>query len=216
MSEIISYIVEQQVNLNTIYLLLVLPYIATIIAAFRQIIGIKSFGIYTPLVLTFAFWEAGLKYGLVIFIAVFVVGTLSRYVFKKVRLLYMPRMAMVLTVISLCILFIITLGSSLQKFGLAHTSILSILIMITLMEKFISAQSEKGFRSAALLSFETLLISVSCYFLVSWEVFREFVLNYPYVIFFLFIVNFFLGKWRGLRLSEYFRFKEVIKNVEDI
>jgi len=28
------------------------------------------------------------------------------------------------------------------------------------------------------------------------------------------IINIFLGKWTGLRFSEYFRFREVIKHVE--
>lgn len=214
MSEIINYILSQNVDINTVYLLLALPFVATLITAFRQIVGIKSFGIYTPLVLTFAFWATGLKYGLAVFLVVLFTGTFFRYVFKKIRLLYMPRMAMVLTVISLAVLGLITFGGYMHKYGLASTSILPILIMITLIEKFISAQVEKGIRTAAILSLETLLISIAGYYFIEWDSFKIFIFNYPYSVLVLFVVDILLGKWNGLRLSEYFRFREVIKHVD--
>ena len=214
MSEIIQFIAVQGVSIETIYLILALPFIATLIAAFRQLIGIKSFGIYTPLVLTFAFWAIGIKYGLAIFIVIFLTGTAVRYLLKNFRLLYMPRMAIVLTVISLAILVLLAVGGYLNKTGLAATSILPILILITLIEKFISTQVEKGFRVAAVLSIETLVISIAGFYFITWDVFRDLVLEHPEYILLLFIINIFLGKWTGIRLSEYLRFREVLKNVD--
>ena len=214
MSDIIQLIASQGVSIETIYLILVLPFVATLIAAFRQLIGVKSFGIYTPLVLTFAFWAIGIKYGLTIFIVIFLTGTAVRYVLKNFRLLYMPRMAIVLTVISMAILALLAIGGYLNKTGLAATSILPILILITLIEKFISAQVEKGFRTAAFLSVETLIISIAGYYFIIWDVFRTMVLEHPEYILLLFVINIFLGKWTGIRLSEYLRFREVLKNVD--
>ncbi|MCK5475722.1 MAG: hypothetical protein KAI71_04040 [Candidatus Pacebacteria bacterium] len=214
MSDIIQLIASQGVSIETIYLILVLPFVATLIAAFRQLIGVKSFGIYTPLVLTFAFWAIGIKYGIAIFIVIFLTGTAVRYVLKNFRLLYMPRMAIVLTVISLAILVLLAIGGYLDKSGLASTSILPILILITLIEKFISAQVEKGFRTAAFLSVETLIISIAGYYFIIWDQFRNLVLEHPEYILLLFVINIFLGKWTGIRLSEYLRFREVLKNVD--
>ncbi len=214
MSDIINLIASQGVSIETIYLILALPFIATLIAAFRQLIGIKSFGIYTPLVLTFAFWAIGIKYGLAIFIVIFLTGTAVRYILKNFRLLYMPRMAIVLTVISLAILALLAIGGYLQKTGLAATSILPILILITLIEKFISTQVEKGFRTAAILSVETLAIAIAGYYFIIWDTFKNLVLEHPEYILLLFVVNIFLGRWTGIRLSEYLRFREVIKNTD--
>lgn len=214
MSEIIKLIISQGVDIETAYLILALPFIATLIAIFRQIIGIKSFGIYTPLVLTFAFWATDIKYGLAIFIIILLAGTVARYTLKNFRLLYLPRMAIVLTAISLSILSLLAVGGYLRKTGLASTSILPILIMITLIEKFISAQVEKGLRTATVLSIETVAISIVGYYFITWDVFRSMVLDHPEYILFLFIMNIFLGRWTGLRLSEYLRFKGVIKNVD--
>jgi len=215
MSNIIQLIASQGVSIETIYLILALPFIATLIAAFRQLIGIKSFGIYTPLVLTFAFWAVGLKYGLAIFITIFITGTVVRYILRNFRLLYMPRMAIVLTVISLAILAILAIGGYLNKTGLAATSILPILILITLIEKFISTQVEKGFRTATILSIETLAISIAGYYFIIWDQFRNLVLEHPEYILLLFFINVFLGRWTGLRLSEYLRFREVIKSNDE-
>ncbi|MEA1936807.1 MAG: 7TM domain-containing protein [Patescibacteria group bacterium] len=214
MSDIIQLIASQGVSIETIYLILALPFIATLIAAFRQLIGIKSFGIYTPLVLTFAFWAVGIKYGLAIFVVIFLTGTAVRYVLKNFRLLYMPGMAIVLTVISLAILALLAIGGYFQKTGLASTSILPILILITLIEKFISTQVEKGFRTAILLSIETLAIAVAGYYFIIWDQFKDLVLEHPEYVLLLFAINIFLGRWSGLRLSEYLRFREVIKNSE--
>lgn len=214
MSELVRFIVNENVDINTVYLLLALPFVATLIAGFRQVIGIKSFGIYAPLVLTFAFWATGLKYGLAIFFVILSTGTAMRYFLKKVRLLYMPRMAIVLTVISVAALLLLALGGYLHRFGLASVSILPILIMITLIEKFISAQVEKGFRTAAFLSLETVFISVAGYAFIIWPAFRSFVLDFPEYLLGLILVNVLLGKWTGLRLAEYLRFRNVTKNVE--
>jgi hypothetical protein len=126
----------------------------------------------------------------------------------------MPRIAIVLTVISLATLAFLAVGGHYKHYGFSSTSILPILIMITLIEKFISAQVEKGIRTATLLSIETLFISIVGYFMITWDVFRNFVLEYPYYVLGLIIINFLLGKWTGLRLSEYLRFKDVINNVE--
>ena len=123
-------------------------------------------------------------------------------------------MAIVLTVISLAILALLAVGGYLNKTGLAATSILPILILITLIEKFISTQVEKGFRTAAVLSIETLVISIACYYFIIWDIFKNLVLDHPEYILLLFVINIFLGRWTGIRLSEYLRFREVMKNVD--
>jgi hypothetical protein len=87
--------------------------------------------------------------------------------------------------------------------------------MITLVEKFVATQIEKGSRTAIVLSVETLLISIISYYIISWQSLLSLVQQYPMVILLTILVNMFLGRWTGLRLMEYFRFKDLIngKNV---
>lgn len=213
---LIETFIMQGVPVQTVTLLLMLPIVATLVAFFRQVIGIKAFGIYTPSIITFAllaFDPNGVKYGIAIFVSVIVVGMLARLLLKKFRLLYLPRVAITLSIISLAILGILVVGGEFRRTGLASVSIFPLLIMITLAEKFISTQIEKGSRVAFILAAETLLISIVGYFLIGWNTLTSLLLQYPWIVLFTFAINVLLGKWTGLRLSEYFRFRKILKSM---
>jgi len=211
-SPIIGFFINQGVPFETAVLILMLPIIATFIAFLRQVVGIKAFGIYTPLIVTFAFLATdGLRYGIAIFIVVILTGMIMRFILKPFRLLYLPRVAIMVSVVALTILIMLTIGGEMKRTGLAAVSIFPILIMITLVEKFIAVQIEKGNRTAIILAVETLAISVVGFFLASWETLIRFIVAYPWIVLFTIPINVFLGKWTGLRLTEYFRFRKIIK-----
>ncbi len=222
----VEYAVTQAgVPIATVTLILMLPIVVTIIAFFRQVVGIKAFGIYTPALVTFAFfaigWDAGdfskgIKYGTAIFALVITIGTLSRIILRRLRMLYLPRVAIVITIVALSTLFFLIFGGFFQRTGLASVSIFPILIMITLVEKFVATQIERGARAAVLLSLETLIISLICYSVISWQELTIQIQMHPWISLLTLLVNFFLGKWTGLRLREYFRFKSVIKHAQHL
>jgi hypothetical protein len=213
MNPFISLVVSNGVPLDTLVLVLILPIIVTLIAFFRQVIGIKAFGIYTPAIITFAFLATNqIKYGITIFITVIVVGTASRYILKRARLLYLPRVAIMITIVGFSILALLIIGGIYNRTGLASVSIFPILIMITLVEKFIAVQIEKGNKAAVVLSLETLLISVIGYYIASWPLLIGSIIRFPWISLLTIPINIILGKWTGLRLSEYFRFRQIIKS----
>jgi hypothetical protein len=214
-SPIVSYFLRQGVPLDTVVMLLMLPVIVTVIAFFRQVIGIKAFGIYTPAIVTFAFLAIPrLRYGVVIFFVVILVGMLMRFVLKRLRILYLPRVAIMLSTIALVILVLLSFGGSMQRTGLASVSIFPILIMITIVEKFVATQIEKGNKTALILAIETLVISLVGYYIASWPFFVKSIMTFPWLILFTIPINIVLGRWGGLRISEYFRFREVLKNIK--
>ncbi len=201
------------VPLETVSLLLMLPIVATLVAFFRQVVGIKAFGIYTPSIVTFAFVAfdpKGLKYGIAIFFAVIFVGMMSRYILRPFRLLYLPRVAITLSLISFSMFAILIFGGYFQRTGLAAVSIFPLLIMITLAEKFVSVQIEKGNRVALLLAGETLLISLVGYILITSSFLTASLLSHPWLVLLAIPINVMLGKWTGLRLIEYVRFYKIL------
>jgi len=206
--------VNQGVPINTIYLLLTLPLIATILSFTRQFIGIKAFGIYTPTIIALSFLGTGIGYGLLIFVIVLFIASLGRVLARKIGLLYLPRMALILIIVSLTIFILFLLGAFSKDIGLITISVFPILILIVLAEKFVAAQIEKGNKTAIILTIETLILSSLCYWIASLPSTKAILLGYPEIIFLFFIINIFLGKWSGLRLMEYFRFRKVIKHVE--
>lgn len=214
LSPLIEYFVSKGVPLETIILILILPIIATFIAFLRQVVGIKAFGIYTPLLITFAFLSTnGLRYGIAIYVVVVLIGLLLRYALKPFRLLYLPRVAIMISVVALLLLGVLVFGGDMKRTGLASVSILPILIMITLVEKFIAVQIEKGNKVAINLAIETLIISVAGYYIAGWEALRAALAVYPWLALLTIPVNIFMGKWTGLRITEYLRFREVIKKL---
>ncbi|MFH1559471.1 MAG: 7TM domain-containing protein, partial [Patescibacteria group bacterium] len=104
-------------------------------------------------------------------------------------------------------------GGGLKRTGLAAVSIFPILIMITLVEKFVAVQIEKGNRTAVILAFETLVISIIGFYLASWGPLIKLLAMHPWTILFTIPINILLGKWTGLRLSEYIRFKQILKKI---
>ncbi len=213
-SSIILFFIQKGLPFETVILLLMLPVIATLIALLRQVVGVKAFGIYTPLIVTFAFLATnGLKYGITIFLSVIIIGMLMRFILKPFRLLYLPRVAIMLTAVAVLTLGVLALGGDLHRTGLAAVSIFPILIMITIVEKFVAVQIEKGTKAAVLLATETLFISIVGFFIASSETLIRFIASYPWVILVTVPINITLGKWTGLRISEYFRFKEILKHL---
>jgi hypothetical protein len=213
-SPIINFFLHEGVPFDTIILILMLPIIATFIAFLRQVAGIKAFGIYTPLIVTFAFLATnGIKYGIAIFASVIILGMLMRFILRPFRLLYLPRVAIMLSIVAILILCTLVFGGGMRRTGLASVSIFPILIMITIVEKFVAVQIEKGNKTAIVLAIETLLISIVGFFIASWPWLIQLIAMHPWIILFTLPINIFLGKWTGLRLSEYFRFKEIIKNL---
>lgn len=213
---LINFFVTQGVPLQTVALLLMLPIIATLVAFFRQVVGVKAFGIYTPSIFTFAllaFDPNGLKYGVAIFISILLVGMLTRYLLKSFRLLYLPRVAITLSVVALAVLGLLAVGGFYQRTGLAAISIFPLLIMISLAEKFVATQIEKGTKTALFLAGETLLIAIVGYYLISWQGLVLALLQYPWLVLFTFVINFMLGRFAGLRLAEYVRFRKVLERL---
>ena len=217
MSLLSQYMILRGISEDALVLILMLPIIATVIAFARQVVGIKGFGIYTPLIIAFAFWAIGIIYGLVVFLVIILIGSLMRFLVKKIRLLYLPRMAIVIIGVTIAILLLIFIAT---YFGQVHLmdsmlSVFAVLVMITLVEKFVAAQIERGTRDAVFLTAETLILSLASFLLISWSWLQGFVLAYAlWIIIGSLIINIFIGRWTGLRLSEYYRFREVIRHVE--
>lgn len=209
LSYTVNYLVNRGVQTENIFLLLMIPVIATLVALARQVFGIKTFGIYIPTIITLTFLATGIKYGLTIFIVILLAATLMRFVLRRFKLLYLPRMAIVLTVVALVMLALFVIGSMTQRTGIIALSIFPMLILTILVEKFVEVQIEKGFVQAVWLSLGTILVSIVCYYFVNWDSFKILILGYPELILLTLVINILLGKWVGLRISEYLRFRWV-------
>jgi hypothetical protein len=215
LSYTVNYLTSRGVATENIILILMLPIIATVVTLARQFFGIKTFGIYTPTIITLSFAATGLKYGLILFLIILALATFARFILKKFNLLYLPRMAILLTIVAFAIFIIFLLGAKFSHESLISLSIFPILVLILLSEKFIAVQIEKGSWQTTILTLQTLLVSVACYYLITWSWFKTLIFNYPEVTLLTLIADILLGKWIGLRLSEHLRFRELKKFIKE-
>ncbi len=215
LSYLVSYMISKGIDSNTLMLLLMLPLIATVIAVLKQVIGMTTFGVYTPSIITLSFFSLGWPLGLTILFIIIVTGALMRRLLDRFNLLHIPRVAIILTFSTLIILLTLGLGVYFDVPGITTLAVFPVLMMITLGEKFVIALRGKGIYDTFILLFETLLVSFICYGVVQWSYLQSLILGHPELILLLLLFNYGLGRWTGLRLMEYIRFREVMKHSEE-
>lgn len=214
MDIIAQHFIDSGIPVDTLILLLMLPIIATLVVVARHIIGIKSFGMYIPIIATYALATLGFKIGIILIIYLSAVGILTRYAISILRIHYISRLSLVIcisTIASIAFLYLMTFYDGTQ--GFAKQNALPIILIISLCETFVSTQIQKGFRTALYLFVETLVIAILGYLLISWDVMRNFILDFPYIVIVTVLVNILIGKWKGLRLYEVWRFRTVKKTA---
>jgi len=188
---------------QTIVILLLFPLVACLIAAARHFIGIRGFGIFTPAMLSVAFLAMGVANGVILFVIILVVASLARMAMKGLKIHYLARMSM--------LLWFICLGVFVSLFWL-RVSIFPILILILLAENFIEVQISKSLHEAGQLTLETFILALGSLGVLSWGwLKKELILHPETIVLGTAVLNIIIGRFTGLRLLEYRRFRRLLK-----
>jgi hypothetical protein len=207
--------VEAGVPANTIVLLLLLPVVAAIIAAARHIVGLRGFGIFLPAALAVTFVATGPLVGIGLFLAIVTVSVSARMILRKtkIKLQYLPRMAILLWLVVLAVLGILFAAPLIKAPQLTKVSIFPVLILALLAEDFTRVQLGKSAETAINLTSETLVLALVSYVFLTLTPLQEFALANPEILLIAVLVfNLILGKYVGLRLLELWRFRKLINS----
>lgn len=199
---------------NTIVLLLLLPIVTFVIAFSRNVVGIRGFGIFLPAALSVVFVATGPFVGIGLFLVIVAISTAVRMILRKlkVKLQYLPRMSFILWAVVIGVLGVLFLAPVLNFPSLANVSIFAVLVLILLAEEFSRVQLGKSAKTAANLTFETLILSLISYLFLTFQPVRQYVLLNPEISLLLTgVLDLILGKYTGLRVMEYYRFRKLIK-----
>lgn len=205
--------VASGVPANTIVLLLLLPVVAFVIAATRHIIGLRGFGIFLPAALSVVFVATGPVTGIVLFLLITAVSLLVRFILKKVnlRLQYLPRMSLILWAVSIGVLAILFAAPFIKFAEIVNVSIFPVLILVLLAEDFTRVQLGKSVQVALNLTIETLILSLISYFFLTLKPLQVYALLNPEITLGLVaIADVILGRFIGLRMLEFWRFRKLI------
>lgn len=215
LSKFINNLSNVWYSTNSIYIFLLIPIILTIIIIFKHFIWLSPIWIVIPLFITLLFFKLGffLTLGLIIFYVI--LNLVLSVITDRYNLLYAPRMVFLITINIILFIWMINILYGLNVISLNVSDILFFIIFILLSEKMISIITSKDLWEYKESFFYTILVAIFAFGIFNITGIKVFLLSYPEVILFLIPVNFLIWKFSWLRITEYFRFKEIIKSVEE-
>lgn len=190
--------------------LLMLPIGALIVVLFRNVIGMPTFGTFLPALLAAAAGETGLGWGLTGVLIVMAVVALVRATMDRLRLLHSPMLAILLACV---VLTMLTTSLVAEGNGLGHLARLSffpIAVLAIAAERFYLALVEQGPRGALHDLFGTVVVVASCYVLMNSLALQTLLSGFPEILLYVVAANVYLGRWIGVRVSEYIRFRQLL------
>jgi hypothetical protein len=195
-------------------ILLMVPIGAFIMLLLRNLIGVKTFGTFMPVLIALAFRETQLIAGVALFVTVVGMGLLVRFYMERLRLLLVPRLTAVLILVVLLMALISVVSNRLGiEVGLS-VALFPMVIMAMTIERISVAWEERGPGHALKEAGGSLVVASIAYLAMSWDKLEHFIFVFPEFLLILFAVTLLLGRYSGYRLSELFRFRALAREAE--
>jgi 7 transmembrane helices usually fused to an inactive transglutaminase/Transglutaminase-like superfamily len=192
---------------GTFRILILVPIGALMICLLRNIIGLPTFGVFLPVLMALAFRNTGLAYGLGIFWGVVLFGYVVRRQIDKLRLLLVPRLSVILTLVIICIVFFALLGNKLGLREFMAVGLLPFVILTMTIERFFVIVEEAGAREAVWTTVGSAGVAVITYKILQLQPLQLTFFVYPELLFVIAAIQVLLGRYTGYRLLELFRFR---------
>ena len=198
---------------ETIAVLLLLPVGALITSILRTMVGIQTFGTFTPSLLALSFLYADWRTGLLVFVLVILIGLVGRSLVERLRLLLVPRLSVILTAVVLMMVLAISVLDHLGLTPSARAVLLPLVILTMLIERFHIRSEEDGLRRATWQLAGTLLVAACCFLAMGWRQLGEWVVRFPEAELFVIAALLLVGRYSGYRLSELIRFRDAVGTI---
>ena len=200
---------------RVIQVLVLIPVGALIVAALHQMVGLSTFGTFTPVLIALSFRETGLLTGLVLFSVIVIIGVVVRALLNRAQLLVVPRLSAVLTV---TVLVIGGLALLLDDFGLRYglsISLFPIVILAMTIERAAMMWEEDGAKETAIAAAGSLCVAVVGYLCINNVYVQHFAFVFPELLLVVLALTILLGRYNGYKLTEYFRFIALQRQLKE-
>jgi hypothetical protein len=190
--------------------LLMVPVGALMIVLLRNFVGVKTFGTFMPVLVALAFRETRLVWGILLFAIIVSLGLLIRFYLEKLRLLLVPRLTCVLTVVVLLMAGISILS---QKLGLQPGLSLALFPMVIIamtIERMSIVWEERGASEAIQEGVGSLSVAAVAYLVMGFLWLEHLVFVFPELLLLVLAATLVAGRYTGYRLLELRRFKGVL------
>ena len=201
---------------QTYAILLMVPVGAFVMLLLRNLVGLKTFGTFMPVLVALAFRDTGLPAGIALFVLVVGAGLLARFYLERLRLLLVPRLTAILILVVLLMAAVSVLSTRMDlEVGLS-VALFPMVIMAMTIERMSVAWDERGGPTAIREGIVTLMVAALAYLVMSWAWLERFVFVLPEFLLLLFAGCLLLGRYSGYRLTELYRFRALARDPDPI
>ncbi len=192
-------------------ILLLIPVGAFLLVILRNVIGIKTFGTFMPVLIALAFRETQLLWGIILFSLVVGLGLSARLYLERLKLLVVPRLASVLFVV---VLLMAALSVLTHKLGFERglsVALFPMVILTMTIERMSIVWEERGASEALQQGVGSLMVAALAHLIMTISYVEHLVFVFPELLLLLLAGTLLLGRYYGYRLVELRRFKALVK-----
>lgn len=200
---------------GTLAIVLLLPIGALVTAVSRNIIGIQTFGTFTPSLLAISFVRADLFTAAMVFLAVLAAGLLARAALSRLKLLTVSRLSVILVLIVACLTLAVSALQHMDLAPSAHAMLLPMVILTMMVERFYIGVEEDGLSYAMKVLAGTIAVALCCVLLFRIGTLESALLNFPETLLFITAMLVLIGRYTGYRLVELRRFRDIVR-IQDM
>lgn len=201
---------------NALKWLMIFPLAIFVVAVLRNVVGIKTMGTFTPMLIAMAFVQTGFASGLISFALITGIGLLLRAGLSRLNLLLVPRISAVVVFVILIIQMCAITG---YRFNIEFASgvlFFPIIILAWIIERASIIWEEEGLKSAAKEVFNSVLVAIITYFIIVNPIIRHIMYAFNELNLVILFLIMLLGTYTGYRLTELKRFAPLIYNKKEV
>lgn len=208
-------VLQLPVQTQSVYeVLLLVPFGILAIVLLRNFVGFSSFGTFAPVLIALAFRETELLKGILLFILIVSLGLVFRFYLERLRLLLVPRLAAVVTIVVLLMTAISIISDRIGTETGLSVSLFPMVIISMVIERMSIVWEERGAATAIREGIGSLTIAALAYLIMSVDVLSYWVTVFPEINLVVLGLIIALGRYTGFRLSELSRFRQLAKPSE--
>ena len=179
---------------------------AVVIASIRNLVGVRTLGMFASVIIALAFLATGLVLGLAVFGFILGVVLVARGALVRERVQEAHRVAILVTIVSVTISSIAIVGLEAGQHNLFFAVLFPVLISAWMAERYVEQVVRVGWDRPTAALIWTLVAIVVSFVVITQDPLVNFVMLNPLTWVLLVLINWFLGTRVRFRLSERFRF----------
>jgi len=187
--------------------LLVIPLGVLMLVVLRNVVGLKTFGTFMPVLIALAFRQTQLLWGIVLFSVIVALGLSIRFYLDRLKLLLVPRLAAVLTVVVILMALLSIVSHRLGFERGLSVALFPMVIMTMTIERMSIVWDERGAQEALLQGLGSFAAAALAYLVMFQPALEHLVFVFPELLLIVLAVVLLFGRYSGYRLSELGRFK---------